>query len=130
MPCCSTPVFWFLASGKTKTRKPVLSHGEGRKIYRLSDILTSVAEAEQLSWEVFPNPAQSRLTVRWGELSARGPASLKVYNSLSQPMLFPLILLSPGSKEATLDISGWPKGLYVICLESGEKRLWKRVLIQ
>ncbi|WP_377489572.1 hypothetical protein [Pontibacter toksunensis] len=53
----------------------MLSHGEGRKIHRLSDILTSVAEAEQLSWEVFPNPAQSRLTVRWGELSARGPAS-------------------------------------------------------
>ncbi|WP_237144042.1 T9SS type A sorting domain-containing protein [Pontibacter pamirensis] len=77
-----------------------------------------MAEAEQLSWEVFPNPAQSRLTVRWGEPSARGPASLKVYNSLSQPMLFPLILLSPGSKEATLDISGWPKGLYVIFLES------------
>jgi glucose/arabinose dehydrogenase len=123
----------FLVSGFGEDQNQellVLNHGEGRKIFRLADILTSVAEAEQIGWEVFPNPAESRLTVRWGEASGRGPASLKVYDGLGQQVLSTPVLLAPGAKEATLDISGWPKGLYAFCLESGEKRLWKKVLIQ
>lgn len=108
----------------------LLSHGFDRKIYRLADILTSVTEAERSGWEIFPNPAQSSLTLRWGGASARGSVSLKVYNGLSQKVLLAPVQLLPGVREANLDISAWPKGLYAFCLEAGGKRVWKKVLIQ
>jgi glucose/arabinose dehydrogenase len=123
----------FLVSGFGEDQNQellVLSHGTGRKIYRLADILTSVAEPEQVDWEIFPNPAQTTLTVRWGEMPARGPASLKIYNILGQQVPAGPFRLLPGEKEANLDVAGWPKGLYAICLEAGGKRVWKKVLIQ
>lgn len=122
----------FLVSGFGEDQNQellVLSHGEGRKIHRLTDILTNVAEAEPLGVAVFPNPAQTSLTVRWEGALARGAVSLQVYNPLSQRILLTHLLQLPEEREATLDISNWPKGLYTLHLQAGNKRIWKRVLI-
>ena len=107
----------------------VLSHGAGGKIYRLADILTSTAEAAPEGVEVFPNPAHTRLTVRWKKVAAGSPASVKAYNALGQEVLATQLLL-PGEGEAALDIAGWPKGIYTLHLEAGNSRFRKKVLIQ
>jgi glucose/arabinose dehydrogenase len=108
----------------------VLSHGPNRKIWRLADIVTGMPAEAAEAVDVFPNPAMGSLSVRWPGVSFQGAGSLTLYNAVGQQAI-PLRSLDMSQNfEATLDISGLAKGVYTLWLEAGERRIWRKVLIQ
>ena len=80
--------------------------------------------------EVFPNPAASRVTVRYS-LPAPGRVSLTVYDVLGRPVR---VLLShawqdAGAQEMALEAAGFSPGSYLVQLLANGRTFTKQVLI-
>jgi glucose/arabinose dehydrogenase len=124
----------FLVSGFSQDQNQellVLSHGSGRKIYRLADIVTGVAAAEPAAGvEVFPNPARTAITVRIEKNLLRQPVSLRLYNALGQALDPAYVPAGGEESDLTIDLNGVAKGIYTLQVAVGERLLWKKVVIQ
>lgn len=63
--------------------------------------------------EPYPNPADDRVMLRMS-LKWDAPVSITIHDMLARERLRETSPASPGPMTRTLDVSGWPPGLYVI----------------
>lgn len=74
---------------------------------------TSIPEMEETMAQVYPNPAKSLVTIRFGEASHDKTSSI-VITDITGHIMFSE---SQTSSSFTMDVSNWPSGVYVIRLE-------------
>lgn len=90
----STMGLWFLAPGDS------LQVGEATNF--------SIPESGNFRFEVFPNPASGNINLQLRE----GSYEIIIRNSVGQEML-----RKSTRHEATLDISNFPKGIYLLTIK-------------
>lgn len=88
-------------------------------LYNPNAVAQSV-QPEQL--QVFPNPADNRVTIR----GIKGNMEIHLYNSSGQSCLHQ----TTKAEELQLDLTALAEGLYFITIDNGEKRSTKKVIIQ
>lgn len=71
---------------------------------------TSIPEMEGMMVQVYPNPAKSLVTIRFGEASHDKTSSIVVTDITGRIMFSE----SQTSSSFTMDVSNWPSGVYVI----------------
>lgn len=74
---------------------------------------TSIPEIAETMAQVYPNPAKSLVTIRFGEASHDKTSSI-VITDITGHIMFSE---SQTSSSFTMDVSNWPSGVYVIRLE-------------
>lgn len=72
------------------------------------DLMSSIEAFEQIDLNIYPNPAQSMITLEW---EAGTYVDIEIYNLLGQPVIQP-VRLSGGRKY--FDTSTWVNGIYVV----------------
>ena len=79
--------------------------------------------------EPYPNPADNRVTLRMS-LRWDAPMMISVHDMLSRERLRESSPASPGPLMRTLDVSGWPPGLYVIRVsQRGDHIDWPLIVL-
>ena len=73
-------------------------------------IPTSIPEMVETMIQVYPNPANSLVTIRFGETSHDKTSSIVVTDITGRIMFSE----SKASSSFTMDVSSWPSGVYVI----------------
>lgn len=68
-------------------------------------------DLEALSFEVFPNPTASNLTIKYDDLGTYN-LRLGVFDVLGNPIILSLPLNEPGG--TTIDTNLWPAGVYFL----------------
>ena len=81
----------------------------------LSRVSIQQAEEQQLPLHLFPNPATGRVTVNTG---CGEQQTLQVYTISGHRLLE-----TPVSIETTIDVSQWPRGLYILRVGSRTEKL-------
>ena len=77
----------------------------------------------------YPNPFNPSTSISWTQPTA-ARIRLSVYNLLGQKVATPVDGLRPaGEHEVRLDGSGWPSGVYVYALETGEHIATRRMVL-
>jgi len=92
---------------------------------------TSEELAAKLNLQVFPNPATAELTVQFKDLKA-GPVKLSLVNLIGQEVAT-LPVSSPANSlvnNLKIDVSAYPKGVYLLKLEMAENTVTKRVILE
>ena len=79
---------------------------------------TSIPEMAEMMVQVYPNPAKSLVTIRFGEASHDKTSSIVVTDITGRIMFSE----SQTSSSFTMDVSNWPSGMYVIRL--GQEDYW------
>jgi predicted esterase len=91
--------------------------------YHLCQVSTNVNEVlSQNDFTLFPNPATDRLVVT----SDSEIESLTVYDLVGQPVLQKSGFLN----SYTLNIADLPRGIYLIKVQTGQKRMVKKVVLR
>lgn len=81
---------------------------------------TSAAEQPLVNnLKVFPNPTSHRLFISWETAGERDVEKLLITDFLGQQMLARKVPPGAGGRNIELDVSGFPAGLYTICLVGG-----------
>ena len=76
---------------------------------------TSLPEMEETIIQVYPNPSNTLMTIRFGEVSNDRVFSTVVTDMMGRSMFSK----NQTSLPFTMDVSHWPSGVYVIRLEQG-----------
>ena len=84
----------------------------------------SLAEYNLNDFSIYPNPAQSMLTIDASKLPP-GIYSIEILNSLGQT----IFQFQTKPSISTLDVSKWPKGVYIICIKNDFDFKVKRLII-
>lgn len=84
--------------------------------------ITAIEDKWEFKFEVFPNPASTRLTLKSKELDA----TFSLFDSLGK--LFYLTSINTGG-EQTIDVSHWPKGVYILSVDDRKKKYAMRLVI-
>jgi hypothetical protein len=82
--------------------------------------VAETAQPDQV--QVFPNPAQNRLTIR----GISGNTAVRLYNSNGQSCL----QQTTTGNELQIDLSSFAEGLYFVTIDNGKKRSTQKVIIQ
>jgi Zn-dependent metalloprotease len=93
-----------------------------------SCVSVNTEEAFATSCQVFPNPTEGNLEIRWN----RGLSevnSLKLLDGLGR-LLRVEIGQHQGLWESRLDLSDLPSGVYSLQLQAGESRIVKKIIVQ
>lgn len=77
------------------------------------DYAVSVPESATAMVEVYPNPATESIVFQDETLLQNGPYQLQVMDVLGREMTNVLV----SSSHFSIDVSGWPSGVYVACFE-------------
>ena len=90
-------------------------------VLKVVDIILGIEDvsSKAITFTVHPNPATDILTISAADLSI---SKISIFNSLGQTML-----INPGT---TIDVSAFPKGLYVVEIETEKEVFRARVLVQ
>ena len=72
-----------------------------------------VAEYNLNDFSIYPNPSQSTLSLDASKLSP-GIYSIEILNSLGQT----IFQFETNTTISTLDVSKWPKGVYIISIKN------------
>ncbi len=86
------------------------------------DNITAIEEIPESMFDVFPNPASSRLTLR----SKHANTTISIFDSLGK-LVYSTSLDREG--EQTIDTSRWTKGVYVIVVDDKKKTYTKRLVL-
>ncbi len=87
-------------------------------LYNHLELPTSIPEMSETMVQVYPNPAKSLVTIRFGEASHDKTSSI-VITDITGHIMFSE---SQTSSSFTMDVSNWPSGVYVIRL--GQEDYW------
>ncbi|MCS6990684.1 MAG: T9SS type A sorting domain-containing protein [Chitinophagales bacterium] len=92
------------------------------------DEIETAVSTPQL-YDPYPNPARDKTALSFF-LPRTSDVRLYVYD-LSGRLAQPLqrMHMQPGLHRHVLDITGWPPGLYFISLDTGDRRLTKRLVV-
>jgi len=112
-------VFNGLSTQKTYT----LTEGGGILISTEERLTNQIPEVN-----VFPNPAHDYLEINIEHPGAEQSISLQIVNLLGKEMIYKEI--EPGKTDCQLPVHHFPKGLYVLRVESGEQIFVKKITIQ
>jgi Secretion system C-terminal sorting domain len=80
-------------------------------------------------FSVYPNPTSGALTLSMETFGETQSLQLKVYSLIGQEMYSEAISPFSGYKQISLDLSKFPKGIYMIEVTNGEKSRLKRVSV-
>lgn len=78
---------------------------------------------------VYPNPTSGALTLTMETFGETQALQLKVYSLIGQEMYTESISPFAGLKQISLDLSKFPKGIYMVEVSNGEKSKMKRVSV-
>jgi hypothetical protein len=78
---------------------------------------------------VYPNPTSGSLTMTMETFGETQSLQLKVISLIGQEMYTETISPFAGFKQISLDLSKFPKGIYMIEVSNGEKARMKRVSV-
>ena len=82
--------------------------------------------SEQFQWEVFPNPADDRITIR--RTNSEGEAVLHLNNNLGQQVRS--ITIGAAESEIQLEVSGLAPGVYIISIQNGAQQQTRKLVIR
>jgi len=107
------------------TRKPEMNDGKFVQhgisvITGLKLSPTAISEAVNSNISIFPNPTKGIFTIE----GITGEANVKIFNAFGVE-----ITTSKIDLLGTIDLSGQPKGVYFIRIESGEKVSFEKVVL-
>jgi len=87
-------------------------------VFEIQDTLTSVVASPKFTGgvKVYPNPANDKVNFEFGNIQNLQQAQLRCYDVFGSLLHSEAIV--PGQKEAVLDISSWPSGMYVAVVYS------------
>jgi blue copper oxidase len=74
---------------------------------------------------IYPNPADSRVYVKCAEELIRGGGKLVVYNLTGNKILDKLL-----TQDIAIDVSRWPKGIYIMSVISGDTTARKSFMVE
>jgi hypothetical protein len=80
-------------------------------------------------FSVYPNPTSGALTLTMETFGETQTLQLKVYSLIGQEMYSEAVSPFSGYKQITLDLSKFPKGIYMVEVSNGEKSRSKRVCL-
>lgn len=80
-------------------------------------------------FNVFPNPTSGNLTLTLETFGETQALQLKVYSLIGQEMYTETLSPFAGSKQVSLDLSRFAKGIYMVEVSNGEKSRMKRVSV-
>ena len=78
---------------------------------------------------VYPNPTSGAVTITIETLSETSDLQMKVYSLIGQEMYSESFTPFNGTKKFTLDLTRFPKGIYMVEISDGEKSRMKRVSV-
>jgi Secretion system C-terminal sorting domain len=78
---------------------------------------------------VYPNPTSGALTLTMETFGETQTLQLKVYSLIGQEMYTESISPFAGVKQLSLDLSKFPKGIYMVEVTNGERSKMKRVSV-
>ena len=93
-------------------------------LYHHLELQTSIPEMEEPEIEVYPNPANDRVTIRVSEASQDKPSSWEVTDMMGRKMLSG----SNVNSSSGIDVSRWPSGVYFIRMEQDGLCFWRKLL--
>ena len=82
----------------------------------------------EFTLQVAPNPASDYVRIRHQELKIQRNFSTQLYNSLGNQ--FNDLDLIKSGEELILDTSGFPKGIYIINIQQGNKMFTSKFVIR
>ena len=85
---------------------------------------TSIPEMEELEIQVYPNPANNLVTIRFSEALQDKPLSWVVTDMMGRKMLSK----SDVNSSSTIDVSRWPSGVYFIRMEQEGRCFGRKIL--
>lgn len=85
---------------------------------------TSIPEMEELEIQVYPNPANNLVTIRFSEALQDKPLSWVVTDMMGRKMLSK----SDVNSSSTIDVSRWPSGVYFIRMEQDGRCFGRKIL--
>lgn len=80
-------------------------------------------------FSVYPNPTSGAITLTMETFGESVSLQLKVYSLIGQDMISEPISPFSGYKQISLDLSKFPKGIYMIEVTDGEKSRLRRVSV-
>jgi hypothetical protein len=80
-------------------------------------------------FNVYPNPTSGNLTLSMETFGETQSLQLKVYSLIGQEMYTETLTPFSGTKQVSLDLSRFPKGIYMVEVSNGEKSRMKRVSV-
>ena len=83
----------------------------------------AVEENVTIDLSIYPNPAKDQLNL----FSMQGLNSVKIYNNLGQQVSSEIL---NGIETYTLDLSGFPKGLYVVSVTTNHAMMSKTIVVE
>lgn len=83
----------------------------------------AVEENETIDLSIYPNPVKDQLNL----FSMQGLNSVKIYNTLGQQVSSEIL---NGIETYTLDLSGFPKGLYVVSVTTNHGMKSKTIVVE
>lgn len=91
--------------------------------FYFNDYLTAVGEFPNISpFSIFPNPASDIINLQTSQPSH--DQSITIQNELGE-----IVLFIPEFKEPSIDISGFPNGMYCLRLQQGDDWTTKKFLV-
>lgn len=79
--------------------------------------------------EVYPNPAHDILYLRWQNLSTE-PIRIRIYNLKGEVVEDQVYYKELGDQGASIGLSQYPKGLYILSMVQGERKGFQKLIIQ
>ncbi len=103
------------------------------RIFLNENLVQSIEEPSINELLLFPNPATDKVTIQLGmrneELGINEELRIIVYDVFGREV--EEIKIPNGKDETTLDVSGWPKGMYIIRLVyNNETIAGRKILVQ
>ena len=83
----------------------------------------AVEENETIDLSIYPNPVKDQLNL----FSMQGLNSVKIYNTLGQQVSSEIL---NGIETYTLDLSGFPQGLYVVSVTTNHGMMNKTIVVE
>ena len=93
-------------------------------LYQHLEFPTSISETEELKIQVYPNPANDLLTIRFSEALQDKPLSLVVMDMMGRKMLSE----NNVNPLSIIDVSQWPSGVYFMQVEQDGQRFGRKFL--
>ncbi|MEM1000387.1 MAG: T9SS type A sorting domain-containing protein [Bacteroidota bacterium] len=80
-------------------------------------------------FSVYPNPTTGMLTLTLETIDENRPLEMKVYSLIGQEMYTQTITPFSGLQKMQLDLTKFPKGIYMVEISNGDKSRIKRVSV-
>ena len=98
--------------------------GEGRKNNPNTETTEKVSS---LDFSIVPNPANTLVNVLWQPFAQTDVITITIYSSQFDLMYSKQV--DNNSSRLALNVSNWSNGMYLVQLESKNKRMSKRMLV-